>query len=463
MASLARGGAASLPALKREEAHRASAVPVEQVVDAIAFGPFHQRLLVLTTAVVVLDGFDVQLGAFAGPAILTEWQVGPAVLAPAMAASLVGMAIGTGIGGVIGDRLGRRPTLIGALIWFGIAAMLTAMCRDVMSLAILRLITGLGLGAAVPNATALVAEWMPGRTRNYALTVISVGVPCGGFLGAIVSSWLIPACGWQAVFLLGGGLPLLLSIAMIRALPESPTILVEHVECDREIALLISQAGGTGSGPFLPPPKAEGRDHVLWSGLRRSTIGMSIAFFATLMAIYALLSWVPILLSRSGFPMGSAIRGAMILNITGVAASFAFAWVMLRIGSRATLLAMVCAGITALGLWKALLDIPNISPGPVFVALAFVGATVVALQATLLTLSAHVFPARCRAAGIGYSITFGRIGAILSTFGAGFLLAREHGVALYFGMLAVALLLLVGGVLVIDRHVPRSGRAGRAV
>ena len=429
-------------------------VPVQQVVDGLAFTAFHARVLALVAGVILLDGFDIQLAAFAAPAIIADWQIGSAALAPVMAASLLGMAVGTAVGGRIGDRFGRRSALIGAAFWFGATAMLTALCRDVTSFSALRFVTGLGLGAAVPNATALVAEWMPERARNYALTVISVGVPCGGIVGAGLASWLIPAYGWPAAFLVGGGLPLLLGVVMIGALPESPILLARRGGADHRIAALIANAGGVAAGPFAPPPTVARGGHVLAPSLRRSMIGMSIAFFAALMAVYALLSWVPVLLTGAGFPMASAIRGAMILNLAGVATSFALTWLMLRIGSRRTLIGTIGAGLAALAVWAVLLHTPGIPHAAILFGLALVGAGVLSLQVLLLTLSAHVFPVECRSAGIGYSISVGRLGAIASAFGAGLLLAQPSGLLLFFGLVAAALLLLAAAMLVVDRHLP---------
>ncbi|WP_448140210.1 MFS transporter [Sphingopyxis fribergensis] len=371
-----------------------------------------------------------------------------------MAASLLGMAVGTSVGGRIGDRYGRRAALIGAAFWFGATAMLTALCSDVTSFSVLRFVTGLGLGAAVPNATALVAEWMPARARNYAITVISVGVPCGGIVGAALASWLIPAYGWPAAFLVGGGLPLLLGLVMIGTLPESPILLARRGNADARVAALVAQAGGTTEGPFAPPPVVAKGGHVFAPPLRRSMIGMSIAFFAALMAVYALLSWVPVLLTGAGFDMASAIRGAMILNLSGVATSFALTWLMLRIGSRRTMIGAIVAGLAALAFWAALLHMPGVPHAAILFGVALAGAGVLSLQVLLLTLSAHVFPVECRSAGIGYSISFGRLGAIASAFGAGFLLARPNGLLLFFGLVAAALLVLAAAMLLVDRHLP---------
>ncbi|WP_422061050.1 MFS transporter [Sphingopyxis sp.] len=442
---------------------RAQPVAVQQVIDELPFGAFHARVLAMVAGVILLDGFDIQLAAFSAPAILADWKIGSAALAPVMAASLVGMMVGTSIGGRIGDRYGRRAALIGAALWFGVTAILTAFSRDIPSFAILRFVTGLGLGAAVPNATALVAEWMPARARSYALTVISVGVPCGGIVGAALAAWLIPAYGWPTAFIVGGLLPMLLALVMLLGLPESPILLARRGDSDTRIAALVARAGGADEGPFVPPPAVSTSGGVFSPELRRSTLGMSLAFFAALMAVYALLSWVPVILAGAGFPMADAIRGSLILNLSGVLTSFALTWAMLRVGSRRAILGTIGGGLAALALLAALLHAPGASKGAILVGVALAGAGVLSLQVLLLTLSAHVFPVECRSAGIGYSISFGRIGAIASAFGAGLLLAAPDGLWLFFGLVAAALVLLAAGVAMIDRHLPpRSDQTAAA-
>lgn len=298
--------------------------------------PIPWRLLALVCGVILLDGFDIQLAAFAGPAILKAWDLGPASLAPAVAAALVGMALGTALGGFLGDRIGRRPAMILSVVWFGAWALASANARDVNELALLRLLTGLGLGAVVPAAMALVAEGAPARIRAYAVTAVVVGVPFGGMLGAALASWLIPAHGWRAAFLAGGGLPLALALLMWRFLPESPD---------------FRRAPATPGHGLLHPP------------LRRSAIGLSLAFLASMLALYACLSWIPVVLVSVGLPQGDAIRGSMLFNLCGVAASFAGAWLTIRVGTRGALLTGCGLGLVGVGVWAALTLTPDITDG----------------------------------------------------------------------------------------------------
>ncbi|RJF96406.1 MFS transporter [Sphingomonas cavernae] len=431
-------------------------IPVQDAVDGLRTGGFHWRLLAIVGAIILLDGFDIQLAAFAGPAILADWKLEPSALAPAMAAALVGMAIGTGVGGALGDRIGRRPALIASVVWFGVVAMLTALAEDVAQFAALRFITGLGLGAAVPNATALVAEWMPPKLRNYAVTLVIVAVPCGGMIGAGLASWLIPTFGWHAAFALGGALPLLLALVMLAGLPESPIFLARKQGTNDRIARMLAKAGGQQAGPFAAPEIEAGGGRVYSGPLARSAIGLAVAFFASMLALYACLSWIPVLLSRAGFAMDSAIRGAMIFNLCGVLASFVAAWATPRLGSRRTLICAAAIALLATIGWAWLIAAPDMPHGWILAGVGATGAGVLALQVMLYGLAAHVFPVECRAAGIGYSASIGRLGAISSAFGAGIVLGLPGGAGLFFGMIGVAIVGTALGVILVDRHVPAS-------
>ena len=80
----------------------------------------------IVTMILVLEGFDVQLVAYAAPVIIREWHTSTVSFAPALGAAMIGMAMGTLAGGALGDRMGRRWTLIASTLFFGLATLLCA-------------------------------------------------------------------------------------------------------------------------------------------------------------------------------------------------------------------------------------------------------------------------------------------------------------------------------------------------
>lgn len=118
-------------------------------------------VLALCTLVILLDGLDLQAAAFTGPSIAAHWQLERSSMGPIYAMGLAGGAIGALLMGPLGDRYGRRPALLISVLAFGTATLLTAWVRNFEQLLLMRLLTGIGLGGAMPNAAALISEYAP--------------------------------------------------------------------------------------------------------------------------------------------------------------------------------------------------------------------------------------------------------------------------------------------------------------
>lgn len=421
---------------------------LDEALETLPFGRLRVLVLILVTGIIVLDGFDIQLAALAAPAMLAEWGLDRASFGPVLAASLAGMAVGTALGGSIGDRVGRRPALIGAVLFFATMTALSALATGPVTMGLLRLATGLGLGAAVPNATALVAEWMPRRWRSYAVMLVIVAVPVGGMLGAALCAWMIPAFGWRACFILGGVAPALLALIMIITLPESPQFLGLSDNRSNHLRHLMNRLAGDDRfdsamifRASAPIPGKGGVAELLSAPLRTTTWHLWAGFFAAMLALYGCLNWLPVLLSGLGLPMDQAVRGSMWFNLGGVAGAVLGAWAGGRFGVGRCLSALCLTGafilsIAAIAL--ALGHIPGVTAamGPVLLS----GGAILGVQVGLYGLAAAQYPTHCRAAGIGWAATLGRGGAVVSALAGGWVLAQPLGAALWLGVLTLTLL-----------------------
>ena len=423
---------------------------LEDAIDDLPFGWFHIRLLALVAAIMLLDGFDLQVAAFAAPAILKAWALTPAAFGPVAAAALVGVAIGTAAGGALGDRFGRRPLLLASVAWFGLGALASAFSGSITDLTILRFLTGLGLGAVIPNAAALAAECTPQRFRAHAVMVVIIGPPLGGMLGAALAAWLIPAFGWRACMLVGAGLPLILLMGRGRALRESPYHLQKRGDSALQIGEWLVRAGGEAR--VLAPPAVIERSaqNPLSRDLIRASLGLFLAFLGAMLVLYGYLSWIPVILTTAGASPATAIRASLVFNLCGVVGAVLAAQAIRALGSRIVLVALGGGGLVATGLCASLIGASGASIAAIFAGLGMAGAAIFALQVGLYGLATHVYPAPIRATGVGMAATLGRVGAIAGAFGGGVLIAAD--LSFYFVALAVGLLIAIVGIFVVDRH-----------
>lgn len=440
-------------------------VDVDRVLEAAKLRGPALVVLLCAASSLILDGFDIQAVGFTGPALIGDLRVERAALGPALAASLVGMAIGAAVVGALGDRWGRRRALIASTALFGVATLLAATATSVPTLAVWRFITGLGLGGALPIATALIAEFAPRRLRAQVIGAIQVGVPLGGMLGAMLAAELMPSYGWRSVFIVGGALPLLVAAAMYFVLPESPRFLATRPQAAQALAALLTRIDPGGRyaatdvfvlGEEAPPTRAGVR--ALFSAqLRWDTVVVSLAFLTNMYAVYAFFNWAPLVLTSLGFEMVTAVRGALVFNFAGIAGVLTCSWLISRLGSRRPLAAGALAGSASLA-WLAWLAW-SLSAGNAAEALpalmggiALAGATISAVMVGMYTLAAHVFPTECRTSGIGWVLGAGRTGGVAAALGGGLLLTLS-GAGGFFACVAAVLLLTFVAVLLVRRQI----------
>ena len=114
-----------------------------------------------------------------------------------------GMALGAVLFGPLGDRYGRRAAVLWATAVFGVFSLLTAFASSIEQLMVLRFLTGIGMGGAAPNVYTLASEFSPARHRGLVMLVAGLGLPVGAIVGGLIAGSVIPAWGWQGVFILG--------------------------------------------------------------------------------------------------------------------------------------------------------------------------------------------------------------------------------------------------------------------
>ena len=434
-----------------------TAVDVAALLDNGRWSPQQKLWTILAALAVIFDGFDIQILGFAIPSLIREWHVARSAFGPVLALGLAGMAVGSPFAGYCGDRFGRRTALIGCVALFGLATIATALVQGVGELAILRFLTGMGAGGALPNASALAAEFAPLRRRHAAVTLTIVCVPLGGMLGGIIASHVLPALGWRALYMIGGAMPLAFAIVLWLALPESPRFLARHpAGWQRLTKLLVRMGHVVGPDSTYEERVKVAADNraplrtIFGPLLARDTVGLWIAFFFCLGSIYVMFGWLPTMLTSQGIDLATATSGLAVYNLGGVFGVLLWTYLMSAMGSRGP---MLSGALGAAASALLLLMIPIQAQGGHTLLLAAIGLNGLlanAVQTSMYALAAHVYPTAVRASGVAYAAAIGRTGAIVtSLFGSVLIQAGPYA---YWSSLAAAMVVAFAGLAWVRNH-----------
>jgi len=341
---------------------------------------------------------------------------------------------------------------------FGLMTILAAMVTGPAALGLLRLLAGIGLGGAMPNAAALAAEYVPLRKRPIAVTVTIVCVPLGGTLAGLLGIRLLPVLGWRMLFVYGGLVPLVAAFALRGLLPESPRFLARHEARWDELRAMLPRFGHAisttatfvgGSASNIARASLSALFAPEW---RRDTLALWAAFFFCLFSVYLGFSWLTSLLTGAGFDPATANMGITAFNLGGVAGALVGGFAIPRLGSRMAMLTM--AGVAVAG--AAVLSGMTISPAAgavrLIAMLALTGGMINGVQTTMYALAAHVYPSAVRATGVGTAVAVGRFGAILTGY-VGPWAIELRGTTSFFAVIAVTMVVTFVALASVKRHV----------
>jgi AAHS family 4-hydroxybenzoate transporter-like MFS transporter len=425
----------------------------------------YQKLLIFGTALtIILDGVDNQLMGPTIPSLMQAWSLPRGAFANVLTAGPLGMMFGGLFGGWFGDKVGRRTALLSSVLAFSLVTLAISFVGDTTTLMILRFLAGLGLGGAMPNAAVLASEYVPQNRRALAVTATIVCVPLGGFIAADAASRIIPRFGWERLWQLGGLLPIVLGIVLFKILPESPKYLAKHKERWPELRQLLAKMGHNipADAAFVPDKvpaqaaQAQGSFADVFAGHRlRDTIGLWFAFFFCLMGNYLCIQWLPAMLTgpEVGIDQSTANRILSYFNLGGVAGALLAGVVILRFGSRLSMLTLTVLSIVG-AVILSMMKVDAMATLPLYVLITYTGGLMNAVQTTMYALAAHVYPTEIRGRGVGTAVAVGRVGhALTGKLGPW---AMAGGTPHYFMTWAYAMGIVFFGLAVVKRHIEKN-------
>ncbi len=398
-------------------------------LDRASLSSLQLVVLILCFLVATFDGMDAQIIAFAAPWMMPDLGIEEGSLGIVFAAATIGMAFGAVIFGYLGDLFGRKRIVVITVVMFSIFTPLAGLASNLNELLVIRFVTGIGMGGALPNAVTLVAEYSAQRQRRMMVSVMYMGFAAGGILGSLAAKVLIEPFGWQSIFYFGGVAPLLLVPFLLRYMPESMHYLVRQVGQDRRVGGLLLKINPAADYPpgsrfEIAEQQLDTRVGLLFEAQRlRNTVMLWVAFFINLLVLFFLMYWTPKLLIDYGISADHAFNVVLAFNIGGVGGGLLLAWMSERFNPRLTLGGYFIAATLA----TCAVGLSLQQPLLMLLCAVVMGLTAGGAQVGLYPLATQLYPTAVRVTGVSWAQSCGRVGSIIGPVAGGALVASGWG------------------------------------
>lgn len=414
-------------------------IDINDIINRDKLSPLQWMVFILGFLVFFSDGLDTGIIGFVAPALIDDWGISKKELAPVLSAALVGMSIGALLSGPLADKFGRKGVIVLTTLVFSSFTILCGFAGSTQELMIYRFITGLGLGAAMPNISTIVSEYMPAKRKAFLTGLAGCGFMLGISSGGLLSAYLLESMGWAKVIIIGGILPLVLVIILLTKLPESAQYLIKRQQHDKAQKILerLQGHGFTADTQLCLPQQELHQDQnpvklVVGKYLSGSAM-LWLCCFMSLLVFYLLTSWMPTILKTAGFSTQQFSLLSAIFPFGGVIGAIVMGWYMDKLHpTKVIKYAYLFAFILFIVAGLIYTNITLLS-----ITIFFIGALLVGAQSSLLPLAALYYPAACRAVGVSWMHGIGRIGAILGAFFGALIFTFDLGLDAIFYVLAV--------------------------
>lgn len=342
-------------------------------------------LLIACVLCAILDGYDVVVISYVVPLLSQEWSEPLARFGIVFSIGLVGLVVGALGLAPLADQYGRRAVMLGALSLGAVATVANAFAGGVESLLVCRFFVGLAMGVIIALVVTIAHENSPSRYRMLIVTIVGCGLSLGNLSAGLFASYVLPRFGWEPLFL-GAALLNVVVAAMFAATMPSSAPLTGSVRTP-----YLSQIGSLFS-----------------KDLAKLTIVLWFLHFGGVGANYMLISWLPSLLTRSGYTAGDAALATSLISFGGLIGGLFSGFALARFGRFWILALYGCAAVL-------IVAIPAFLGTSMLYAINFaVGFCIVGGYISNNAITSELYPSSSRASGLGWAQGVGRSGGVIT-------------------------------------------------
>ncbi len=370
----------------------------------------------------------------------------PAYAGTVIGITLLGWGIGGVIGGVLADYIGRRRTMIFAILAYSLTTGLSAFAWDWVSFALLRFLVGIAIGSEWSTGASLTAEVWPDNARGRGAGLMQCGLGIGFFLASF--TWLFVSGygpgAWRIMFFIGV-IPALFTFWLRSGVPESQKW--EDSNEKRKSAQARKDSGAILSAEDKHLTRFTFADLFADAEVRKITVIVFLMSLTTTVAWWGISTWVPPFVAaaagKAGLPPQTwASYAGMSYNIGAICGYIGLGFFADNFGRKPVVMIFFAASLVlTFALYKWTTDLHLL-----LLVAAVNGFFTLGQYSWMSVWLPELFPTRMRATGMAFTFNSPRFIAFLGPLFAGMLIAQFGG---FSGMaVAFSFIYILGFVLV---------------
>lgn len=446
----------------------AATIDLTALLDNHKVGRFHVQVLIIGGLCCFVSGFYLVALGFIAPVAAAALHLGPGALAPAFAATGCGSIFGSFICAPLADRIGRKPVIIGGLLFAAPFAFLIGVAHTLPTIMIGQFFAGFALMGTVPIVLAHAGEFMPKHARVTLTMLVWIGFNLGSIATGIVAAHIAAGGDWHTLFQVSGAIALAIVPLAMLFLPESLEFLAEkHARASRIATILRKLDASIAIPPNARFVLAEKEEHgfpislLFRQGRARLTGLLWLMFFANMVSLVFINSWLATVLVDIGIAKGIAIMIAALTNAGGIFGGIAVSELCDHHDRHRFL--VLAAAYALGGVFMAAIGYTDNHAAPALLTALFAGFFVMGTQNTANATAATIYPTTMRSSGVGWAIGMGNIAQILSPLFGGFLLSLQLPATTVLAIVGAPTLVAAFAAIEIGRATKKTASAPAAI